>query len=220
MDFQEFKRNSYLFDPRGYGKIFVFVDFSNVRQWAKSFWPDDNKEHLKKEIDIEKLTEVANLVNPERKFFYYGHYKEHLELPPDHKFNEKYRQSIYRIDKARKCGFSVRTKDIKEIDNFSFDGKFLGKINKCNFDVEITMDILLKIEKYDTIFLWSGDSDFHSLLKQIKSKGKKAITICARNFASDELRVNSNLFIPADHLKSCLEYVSGNKNTPDLRREE
>lgn len=39
----DFRRNYYLFNPEKYGNIFVFVDFSNVRYWAKSFWPDENK---------------------------------------------------------------------------------------------------------------------------------------------------------------------------------
>ncbi|MFA5838943.1 MAG: NYN domain-containing protein [Candidatus Paceibacterota bacterium] len=217
MDLHELKRNHHLFNPEGYGKIYVFVDFSNVRYWAKSFWPNENKQYLKREVDIKKLAEVINWINPEQKFFYYGHYKQHLELLPEHEYNVKYFQSIYRIDKARKAGFRVRTKNIKEINNFDDDGKFLGKLNKCNFDIEMAMDILLKINKYDTVFLWSGDSDFHFLLTYLQSKGKKIITICARDFTSDELRVSSHVFIPADPLKDLLEYIPIKTNTPPTK---
>ncbi len=214
MDLQDFKRNYYLFNPTDYNRIFVFVDFSNVRHWAKSFWPEENKKYFQREIDIKKIANICDWIKPEKKFFYYGHYKKYPKLPPEHPFNIKYRQSIYRIDKARKAGFIPRTKDIKEIDNFDDDGKFLGKLNKCDFDIEIAMDMLLKIDKYDAVLLWSGDSDFHFLLNYLKSKGKKIITICARDFASDELRTSSNLFLPADPLKNLLEYVSENKSTP------
>jgi len=207
MDLQELKRNYYLFNPKEYGRIFVFVDFSNVRHWAKSFWPEENRNYLRREIDINKLAGIIDLVGPIEKFFYYGHYKQHLDLPPEHAFNMKYRQSIYRIDKARKSGFRIRTKGIKEIDDFDDEGKFLGRIRKCNFDIEMTMDMLTKIQRYNTIFLWSGDSDFHSLLQYLKSKKKKIITICGRNFASEELRNSSDLFIPADPLKDLLEYI-------------
>ena len=218
MDLHDLKRDYYLFNPNEYGRIFVFVDFSNVRHWAKSFWPEEKRKYLKREIDIEKLADVVNLVRPEKKFFYYGHYKEHPKLPSANSFNIKFRQSVYRIDKARKAGFTVRTKDIKEIDNFDDEGKFLGRINKCNFDIEMATDMLLKIEKYDTVFLWSGDSDFHFLLQYLKSKKKKVVTLCARDFASDELRKNSDLFIPADPLKDFLEYVRKIESTPGLRR--
>lgn len=221
MDPKEFKRNYFLFDPKEYGRIYAFVDFSNVRHWAKHFWPEENRDYLKREIDINKLATIIDLVGPEEKFFYYGHYKEYLRLPPENPLNIKYRQSIYRIDKARKSGFRPRTKDIKEIDDFDDEGKFLGRIRKCNFDVEIAMDMLIKIRNYDTIFLWSGDSDFHPLLQYLKSKKKKTITICCRHFASKELqnKKSSDLFIPADPLKDQLEYIPKKRSTPDFRRE-
>jgi uncharacterized LabA/DUF88 family protein len=219
MDVRELKRNYYLFDPKEYGRIFAFVDFSNVRHWAKSFWPEENKKYLRREIDIYKLSEVIDFVKPEKKFFYYGHYREHPGLPSENPFNIKFRQSIYRIDKARKAGFHVRTKDIKEIDHFDDEGKFLGRISKCNFDVEMAMDMLLKLEKYDSVFLWSGDSDFHYLLQHLKSKKKKTITICGRDFASEELRHNSDLFIPADPLRDLLEYIPKKQALPAEGRE-
>jgi uncharacterized LabA/DUF88 family protein len=208
-------RKVYLqFDPTEYGRIFAIVDFGNVRYWAKSFWPEENKEFIKRGVDISRLAELIDSIKPAKKFFYYGHYKEHPELPHDHELNSKYRKSIYRIDLAAKCGFTKRTKEVKEINNFDEEGKFIGKLNKCNFDVEITMDLLLKIEKYDTVFLWSGDSDFHFLLQHLQSKKKKIITVCVRNFVSTELEENSNLFIPADPFKDILEYFP--KNTPAI----
>jgi uncharacterized LabA/DUF88 family protein len=197
----------YLFDPAPYGRIFTFVDFSNVRNWAKSFWPSENKEYLKKDIDIKKLALFIDHVKPIKKFFYYGHHKEHPYLPLEHDLNIKYRQSIYRIDKARDCGFITRTKDIKEINDFDGDGKFLGMLRKCNFDIEIAMDMLLKIEKYDTALLWSGDSDFHLLMQYLKSKKKKVITVCARDFVSKELRENSDRYMPADSFKEHLAFI-------------
>lgn len=218
MDFSELKdeyfQGAYLFDPKEYGRIFAFVDFANVRNWAKAFWKTENKEYLKKEIDIEKICKLINYVKASKKYFYYGHYKEHIDLPEEHTLNLKYRQSIFRIDKARKCGFKVRTKDIKEISNYDEDGKFLGKINKCNFDVEMTMDIIQQMEKYDTIFLWSGDSDFHTLMQYLKSKKKKVVVICTRDFVSGELKMNCDKYIPADSLKDHLEYISPKTNPP------
>ena len=220
VNLEELKRNYYLFDPRDYGRIFVFVDFSNVRHWAKSFWPGDNRQYFRREIDIQRLAEIADLVRPARRFFYYGHYQRHPSLPDDHPSNVRYRQSIFRIDKARKAGFSVRTKAIKEIETYDDDGQFVGKISKCNFDIEMAMDMLLKIDKYDTAFLWSGDSDFHFLLEYMQSKKKRVVTICSRDFASDELRRHSTLFIPADPLKELLEYVPDNKTPPAGRGAE
>lgn len=201
-------RDTYLkFDSKEYGRIFAFVDFANVRHWAKSFWPIENKEWLTKEIDIAKLGSLIDSINPEKKFFYYGHYPEYPELDRAHTYNVRYRKSIYRLSKAQTAKFTTRTKDIKEIKDFDEDGKYSGTIKKCNFDIEMAMDMLTKIEKYDTVFLWSGDSDFHLLLQYLQSKKKKIIVVCARSFVSKELDSNSDLFIPADPFKEILEYV-------------
>lgn len=217
MDLHDFKRNYYLFDPEGYGRIFVFVDFGNVRPWAKDFWPEENKYRICVEIDIEKLAEMCNLVAPQKKFFYYGHFPKFDDLPEEHEKNEKYRKSIFRLDKASKCGFTTRTKDIKMIPEYDETGKFLGKHPKCNFDVEIAMDTITKINQYDTVVLLSGDSDFGRLLGYLKSKRKKIIIISTRNRMSTELEKVADKFIPAEKFKNSLIYDK--KYTPPKRAE-
>ena len=211
MDFQAFRRDNLLFNPKDFGKIFAFVDFSNVRYWAKSFWPLDNRERLVKEIDIAKVAQLIDMVGTATKFFYYGYYRARRSLPPEHPSNISHRNSVFRIDKARKAGFTVRTKNIKIIDTYDEAGRRQGQVHKCNFDVEITMDAIRELPKYDTAFLWSGDSDFGPLLAYLRSKGKKIVTICARAFASSELRKASAPFIPADRLREQLELVPHRK---------
>jgi len=168
----------YLFNPSEYGRVYTFVDFGNVRHWAKELWKIENKYRISVEVDIAKLSDICDLVKPIKKIFYYGYFsKERTDLDDKHPLNEKYRKSIYRIDKARKKGFETKSKEIKIIPLYDEDGKFIKKIAKCNFDVEITMDILQKIEKYDTILLLSGDGDFYKLLSHAKNKGKKIIKL-------------------------------------------
>jgi len=41
-----------------------------------------------------------------------------------------------------------------------------GDIRKANFDVEIAVDVMEMIDKFDTMVLFSGDSDFDYLLKK------------------------------------------------------
>lgn len=217
MDLSEFKANYYFFEPNSFGRIFVFVDFGNVRPWAKDFWPEENKYRLCKEIDIEKLANVCGWVNPQKKFFYYGYFPENIELEDNHPINLKYRSSIFRINKAKKSGFLTKQKEIKMIPTYDDEGKFISKIPKCNFDVEITMDIITKLNKYDTVMLFSGDSDFGGLLSYIKEKGKKIIIISTRNRMSKELQKVADKFIPAETLKEFLAY--NNKNTPLLKAE-
>jgi len=219
MKIEEFKRDYYLFNPEPYGRIFTLVDFGNVRPWAKDFWPEENKYKLCVEIDIIKLGSLCDLVAPERKFFYYGHFHLNEEFPIEDDRNSKYRSSIFRIDKARKAGFTVRTKDLKMIPNYDEVGNFMGKTAKCNFDVEMTMDAITKIHRYDTLMLFSGDSDFGELLKYLKSKDKKVIIVSTRDRMSKELEEVKDHFIPAEPLKELLKYDNKN-STPPLRAEE
>lgn len=213
MDLEEFKGQYYFFsNPQDYGRIFVFVDFGNVRPWAKELWPEENKFRFCVEIDISKLAIICDWVQPKRKFFYYGHFPLLDDLPVGHQLNEKYRKSIFRIDKAKHAGFVARSKEIKMIPHYNEDGKYLGKVPKCNFDVEMTMDMLMKIQKYDTVMLFSGDSDFGGLLKYLKAKGKKIIIVCTRSRISKELQSVADIVVPAETLKGFLIY--DNKNTP------
>lgn len=217
MDLEELKMKYYFFESNEFGRVYVFVDFSNVRHWAKDFWPEENKYRLCTEIDIEKLANLCNLVDPKRKFFYYGYFPRRDDLDSGHELNIKYGKSIFRINKARKSGFVTRTKEIKMIPHYDEDGRFLNKIPKCNFDVEICMDMLMKTEKYDSVMLFSGDSDFGGLLGYLKSKNKKIVVVCARNRMSTELENVADRFIPAETLKDLLKYE--NKNTPPKRAE-
>ena len=201
-------RDTYLFDPSEYGRIYAFVDFANVRHWARSFWPNENRTYLQREVDIKKLGNLIDSVKPSKKYFYYGFHKKHDELSHQHELNVKHRSSWYRISKAQDCGFQTRQKEIKEISEFDELGKFIGTKRKCNFDIEMAMDMLRQVENYDTVFLWSGDSDFDKLLAYLKvKKKKKVITVCARDFMSEELDRCSDLYIPADPFKDLLEYI-------------
>lgn len=216
---KDFKTQYYFFEPDEYEKIFVFVDFGNVRHWAKELWKEENKYRISIEIDIEKLANICDLVNPVKKIFYYGYFKERKDLRPEHELNIKHRNSIYRIDKARKNGFKIESKEIKMIPLFDEEGKYIKKIPKCNFDVEITMDMVQKINKYDSIMLFSGDSDFQKIISYIKNKGKKIIVVCTRNSMSEELDRLKDKFIPAESLKELLQYEN-KKNTPPVKAEE
>ena len=101
MDLQEFKTQYFLFDPAPFGRIFAFVDFGNVRPWAKELWPEENKQRFLVEIDIAKLADLCSWVSTAQKYFYYGYFGSDRNLlagtrDTDHTY------SIFRIDKARR----------------------------------------------------------------------------------------------------------------------
>jgi uncharacterized LabA/DUF88 family protein len=60
---------------------------------------------------------------------------------------------------------------------------------KCNFDVEIGVDMLLdcREKKADNFILWSGDSDFAGPLKHLLSAGNKVFLFATARKVSTEL---------------------------------
>ena len=79
------------------------------------------------------------------------------------------------------------------------------------FDVNMSVESSPKIDKYDTVMLFSGDSDFSGLLSYFKNKGKKIVIVCSRPRMSKELYEVADKFIPAESLKDFLHYKN---NTP------
>lgn len=66
---------------------------------------------------------------------------------------------------------------------------------KCNFDVEMTMDILDDAEKVTAIMLFSGDSDLVAPLERLKVKGKKVGVVGVRGQVAGELHNTKDKFI-------------------------
>ncbi|OGF79254.1 hypothetical protein A2W54_02115 [Candidatus Giovannonibacteria bacterium RIFCSPHIGHO2_02_43_13] len=58
---------------------------------------------------------------------------------------------------------------------------------KCNFDVEIAMDMLDDSEKLTAVMLFSGDSDLTGPLERLKVKGKKIGIVGVRGKTASEL---------------------------------
>ncbi len=60
---------------------------------------------------------------------------------------------------------------------------------KCNFDVEIGVDMLLdhRENKADNFILWSGDSDFADAIEQILTDGRKVFLFSTARKVSAEL---------------------------------
>jgi len=58
---------------------------------------------------------------------------------------------------------------------------------KCNFDVEIAMDMIDDMEKMTAVMLFSGDSDLLKPLERLKIKGKKISVVGVRGKVAGEL---------------------------------
>ena len=58
---------------------------------------------------------------------------------------------------------------------------------KCNFDVEIAMNMLDDAEKLTAVLLFSGDSDLLEPLQRLRVKGKKIGVVGVRGKVAGEL---------------------------------
>lgn len=152
-----------------YGRLVIFIDAANVIYSLRS---------LKWKIDYKKLQryfqKYFNLVDI---YFYFAYRKE----------SGGQRNLLEMLSRK---GFKLRIKEVKFI-----------KVNrntvimKGNCDVELTIDMIALLRKYDTAVLMSGDSDFAALVKFVQKRGKKVIVISTRGHISKELIENADKFI-------------------------
>jgi len=102
----------------------------------------------------------------------------------------------------KRNGFSLITKPLKII---KAEDISRGDIRKANFDVEIAVDVMEMIDKFNTLVLFSGDSDFDYLLKKLKNKDKNTIVVSTKHHISKELIESSNKYIDLKKLKNLIK---------------
>lgn len=189
------------FNPAEYGRILTLIDFGNVSKWSSEI-------HWK--IDVARLGAFLDTFCCEQHFFY-GHKKGVIT-------SEQF------IIKARNSGFVTHTKEVKKIKHrpdieelrkmsttqWAFIKKdkfgYFLTVEKCDFDVEITLTALRRINDYDTVMLWSGDGDFNALVRHLRKKGKKVIVVSPWEFFSSELQINHDVHVNPGRLKTLIEY--------------
>lgn len=209
MDLDDFKLKNLGIDKEKFGKIFSFVDFGNVNYWYEKDRRDgdDNilKENEKLIINIEKLAQFLDLFSNDKRFYYGWH--------------QRIRKSWHIIIRAEKSGFKKITKPIQFIKHYlkndtelqniksrilkeDFSGKFI-EIPKSNFDIEISVDAIRLLDRYDTFCLLSGDSDFTKLAEFLKDRRKKVIII-ASGQVFHTLKNIADLYINAQKIKALI----------------
>jgi uncharacterized LabA/DUF88 family protein len=176
--------------------VFVYLDLTNMFHWQDVLgWKFRIEDIIKQLLSFSNVKEVK---------VYYG------QNGKDPENSEAFHIRI------KKSGAILRTKPMKFIEKNINEGMFFqrktltlfdisvkGKIAelidelhrsgivieepKCNFDVEMAMDILDDAEKTTAIMLFSGDSDMFGPLERLKVKGKKIAVVGVRGKVSTEL---------------------------------
>jgi uncharacterized LabA/DUF88 family protein len=158
------------------GKIAVFIDAANLENSAKN---------LKIKINYRKL---RSLLKNTGELIYLGFYSV--------TFANSAHRTFLKSLKSR--SYSVVTKPLKVITTKNLER---GNIRKVNFDVEIAVDAMRLKGEFNTLILFSGDSDFEYLIKYLRSEKKTIIVISSKYHISKELIRSCNKYFDLKKLK-------------------
>ncbi len=170
---------SLLFKKQGISNtIYVFIDASNLweAQKAKGRFLDYQKttKYIKEKFNGTSV-----------KVFYYTAYP--AEGTRDYSLDNKHKFFTF-LKKG--LGFAVIKKELKRISIVDEHGESIEE--KGNMDVEITIDSLHHLKKYNIAVFFTGDSDFLALVTYLKNHGKKVFVFSSKNNISQELRTGSD----------------------------
>lgn len=168
------------------GRTVVFIDWANVYGWNK---------HRQKPVDPRKLyIYLKSYKEIDDICFYYGLDKH----PKSRQFLKKVKQIGFSVitkdvkyipvnlDSSHFRRLAKEVKDslasIKNLDPKDIE-KILQILNrkilrrKCDFDIEISMDVHLLENNFETLIFFSGDGDFAPMLEFLVSKHKQVIIV-------------------------------------------
>lgn len=224
------------------GPTRVYIDYANVRPWSNKLkWHIDLK-RLKQFLDSFDTIEAVN--------FYSGYIGGDRQSEKEIKEVENQKYIVctkpvkilqFPIDASSVPPDSTTLLDqfirrallrkyevatIEYLNNRFADmnkkGEFYIEDRKCNFDVEIGVDMLLDFERNntETFVLWSGDSDFADPLEKLLKADKKVIIFATARKVSKELSALREQGLVIFDIQKIREFICWNremKSKRDLR---
>ena len=158
--------------------VYVFIDASNLWQAQKAKGKLFDYEKLKKFLKSKFGASAIEV-------FYYSAYP--ADGTRDYSLDSRHRFFTF-LKKG--LNFVVRKKELKRISIVTPAGESIEE--KGNMDVEITIDAIHHLRKYDEAIFFTGDSDFLALITYLRRGGKKVFIFSSRNNVSQELRTGGD----------------------------
>ena len=151
----------------GEEKVVFFLDYANVNRAARE---------KRYRLDYHNLLQYVS----EGRFLIDAHCYVPINPRNEHRLDAE-------IEELWRSGYIVTTKL----------GTIAGGTYKCNFDVEITMDMLRAMYqvKPDIIVLASGDSDFVSLIQEVRKSGVRVEVAAFEETAGPDIQLKCSGFI-------------------------
>ena len=149
------------------GKVVFFLDYANINRAARE---------KRYRLDYHDLLQYVG----EERFLIDAHCYIPINPRNEHRLDRE-------IQELWRSGYIVTTKV----------GTIAGGTYKCNFDVEITMDILKVVYqmKPDIIVLATGDSDFVSLIQEVRKSGVRVEVAAFEETAGTDIMSKCSGFI-------------------------
>ena len=216
------------------GDVCMYIDHANVRPWAdKLGWNIDLK-RLKQFIysfdNISSVKIYSGTLEGEEKSE-----KESKELRK--LFGKDFKTKPVKIMRHSIDYTSIRPSSTDLLDQFirrcllrKYDietieylnrkfyemnqrGEYYIEDRKCNFDVEISRDMILDFERnnIDTFVLWSGDSDFFDPIKQLLNENKRIVLFATARRVARELNGLKNDGLIIYDIKKIRNFICWNK---------
>ena len=191
------------------GKTRIYIDYANVRPWS---------EKLGWHIDIKRLKQLLDSFDTIEAVNFYNGYLAGNERSENEKKEAENNKYVLRTKPVKIMHFSIDASSVApdstvlldqfirrallkkyEISTIEYlndrfkdmnkKGSYVIEDMKCNFDVEIGVDMLLDCERdsAEVFVLWSGDSDFADPITQLMSAGKKVVLFATARKVSKEL---------------------------------
>jgi uncharacterized LabA/DUF88 family protein len=195
-------------------KTRVYIDYANVRPWS---------EKLGWHVDLKRLKQFYDSFTTIEAINFYNGYLEGNERSEKEKSEVENYKYILRTKPVKIMRFSINVSSIPKDSTVLLDqfikrsllrryeistieylndkfkdmnkkGEYYIEDRKCNFDVEIGVDMLLDCERNsaETFVLWSGDSDFADPIIKLMSAGKNVILFATSRKVSRELSTLSS----------------------------
>ncbi len=187
----------------------IYIDYANVRPWS---------EKLGWHIELKRLKQFLNSFDTIKVVNFYNGYLAGNERSEKEKSEAENCKYVLRTKPVKILKFSINASSILPDSTVLLDqfirrallkkyeiatieylnqrfydmnkkGEHVIEDMKCNFDVEIGVDMLLDCERNsaETFVLWSGDSDFADPIEKLMAAGKKVVLFATARKVSKEL---------------------------------
>lgn len=191
------------------GRTKVYIDYANVRPWSNKLkWHVHPKRLFQFYKSFGNITEVAlyqGVLNGDSKSEYEAREFKRIgytfRTKPVKIMKHSIDASSIPSDSTDLIAQFIRKTFLRQLDigtveflngklyELNTKGKYYLEDRKCNFDVEIGSDMMIDSQQRDTevYCLWSGDSDFADVVKQLLEANKKVVLFATSRRVSAEL---------------------------------